>query len=268
MTQDRNFDNLIDKFERRVYDTVKGNWRLKLLKEDLEQLRNSPEKIPGLVFSDTEKAPQLNIWDAGCGFAQMGLWFAEAGHQLTLCDLSQKMLDRAQQNFSEANLNATFYQGAAQDLASTLPQFDLVLFHAVLEWLAHPSTGLETVCGKVKPGGYLSLLFYNRNAMVFNNVLKGAWRLEHILSDDYLGKGKNLTPPNPQYPEVVIEQLTSLGFSIQQQTGIRVFHDYMQPKALEKSDLDTLLALEYRHCRQPTYRHMGRYIHVLAKNNN
>ncbi len=37
---DRNFDSLIDKFEKRVYDTVKGDWRLKLLKEDLGFLRD------------------------------------------------------------------------------------------------------------------------------------------------------------------------------------------------------------------------------------
>ena len=35
---DRNFDNLVHKFEKRVYDTVKGEWRLKLLKEDLDHL--------------------------------------------------------------------------------------------------------------------------------------------------------------------------------------------------------------------------------------
>ncbi|MGC9386557.1 MAG: methyltransferase domain-containing protein [Hydrogenovibrio sp.] len=248
-SKDRNFDTLIDKFEKRVYDTVKGEWRLKLLKEDLAFLRD---------------AAPLSIWDAGCGFAQMGLWFAEAGHNLTLCDLSQKMLARAQQNFADQQRQATFLHGSAQSLAPQLPNFDLVLFHAVIEWLADPAAGLQTVADKVRPGGYLSLLFYNRNAFVYNNVLKGRWRWEHILSDAYIGQGKKLTPPNPQYPEDLIEQLETLGFEIRQQTGIRVFHDYLTPEVLADSDLDELLALEYRYCRQPTYRHMGRYIHFLA----
>ncbi|MDD5580489.1 MAG: hypothetical protein PHY16_14575 [Methylobacter sp.] len=74
--QDRNFDNLIDKFEQRVYDTFKGGWRLKLLKEDLDIFYKASEP--------------LTVWDAGCGFAQISRWLAEQGHHLTLCDLSEK----------------------------------------------------------------------------------------------------------------------------------------------------------------------------------
>ncbi|BBP42355.1 methyltransferase domain-containing protein [Thiosulfativibrio zosterae] len=250
MQQDRNFDKLIHKFEKRVYDTRKGDWRLKLLKEDLAELHTQPP---------------LQIWDAGCGFGQMGLWFAQAGHQLTLCDLSHKMLERAQQHFAQAYCPAQFLQGAAQDLAPQLDAFDLILSHAVLEWLAQPKESLQALADKVKPKGYLSLLYYNRNATVYTNVLKGDWRLEHILNDSYLGKGKNLTPPNPQYPEDVLAWLQDWDFEVQVETGIRVFHDYMTPEALAKTDMDELFALEYRYCRQPTYRHMGRYIHVLAR---
>lgn len=250
MSQDRNFDSLIHKFEKRVYDTQKGDWRLKLLKEDL---------------ADLHVAQPLSIWDAGCGFGQIALWLAQNRHALTLCDLSQKMLTRAQQEFAAANLNATFLHGAAQDLAPQLPVFDVVLCHAVLEWLAQPKQSLQTLVEKVAPNGHLSLLFYNRNATVYTNVLKGDWRLEHIINDSYLGKGKNLTPPNPQYPQDVLAWLTDWGFSIKAQTGIRVFHDYMTPDALAKTDQDELFALEYRYCRQPTYRDMGRYIHVLAQ---
>ncbi|WP_024852255.1 methyltransferase domain-containing protein [Hydrogenovibrio kuenenii] len=247
---DRNFDSLIHKFEKRVYNTVKGEWRLKLVKEDLDHLYQQSK---------------LNVWDAGCGFAQVSQWLAEAGHQVTLCDLSQKMLHQAEKSFSEADLQAEFLHGAAQDLAPELPDFDLVLFHAVLEWLATPLETLKTVADKVKPGGTLSLLFYNRNAFVYNNVLKGEWRWQYILDDAYIGKGKNLTPPNPQFPHDVISALQGWGFDIQMQTGIRVFHDYLTPQVLEKSDQDELFALEYQYCRMPTYRDMGRYIHLVAQ---
>ncbi|MBF6057718.1 MULTISPECIES: methyltransferase domain-containing protein [Thiomicrorhabdus] len=246
---DRNFDKLVDKFERKVYDTVKGEWRLKLLTEDLGTLRNGS---------------QLTFWDAGCGFAQISQWLAEAGHRGTLCDLSHQMLIRARNNFEEAGLQAEFFEGPAQEIAQQLPQFDLVLFHAVLEWLAEPQTTLKAVADKVKPGGKLSLLFYNRNSVVIRNTLRGGWRLPYLLEDAYLGKGKKLTPPNPQIPEVVCQWLEEWGFKIEIHTGIRVFHDYMTHEVLEQSDLDELLALEYRYCRQPTYRNMARYIHLLA----
>lgn len=253
--QDRNFDKLVDKFHAKVYDTVKGEWRLKLLKEDLQQFQQA---------SPSDKSP-LQVWDAGCGFAQISQWLAQSGHTMTLCDLSHQMLLRAQQNFAEQNLKATFIEGPAQEVAQQLNRFDLVLFHAVLEWLAQPQETLQAVANKVKPGGHLSLLFYNRNSVVIRNTLKGAWRLDMLLKDEYMGKGKKLTPPNPQIPEEVVTWLESLGFEIEVHTGIRVFHDYMNPDAIADSKQEELMALEYRYCREPTYRNMGRYIHLLAR---
>lgn len=249
--QDRNFDDLVERFESRVYDTGKGNWRLKLLKQDLDR------------FSDPGGC--LSVWDAGCGFAQISQWLAEKGHHLTLCDLSEKMLERAKSNFANSGLTAAFHHASIHQLAPQLPQFDLVLFHAVIEWMADPRAGLAVVLGKVKAGGYLSLLFYNRNAMVYSNVLKGQWRLKYILEDAYLGKGNRLTPPNPQYPHEIEQHLTDHGFEIQVHTGIRVFHDYIRNEIMDITDTDELFALEGRYCRMPVYRDMGRYVHLLAR---
>jgi len=250
-TQDRNFDSLIHKFEQKIYDTAKGEWRLKLLKEDLADFYQA--------------ADPLTIWDAGCGFAQVSQWLAERGHHLTLCDVSEKMLARAQSEFAKAGLMANFYHQVAQSLASQLPQFDLVLCHAVLEWLAEPLPTLQVIINQVKVGGHLSLLFYNRNAMVYTNALKGSWRLQQLLNDSYLGKGAKLTPPNPQYPHEVIDFLQQQGFKITTHTGIRVFHDYLGRDALANSPSEQLFELEYRHCRMPTYRDMGRYVHLVAR---
>lgn len=250
---DRNFDDLFDRFESKIYDTVKGEWRLRLLKEDLAQFIT---------------APPLEIWDAGCGQGQISLWLAQQAHQLTLCDLSEKMLITAKQNFAQADVSATFYLESAQQLAPQLPQFDLVLCHAVLEWLSEPLSSLEKIMDKVRPGGYLSLLFYNRNAMVYSNVLKGGWRLQPILDDSYIGKGNKLTPPNPQFPHVILETMSRAGFSIEKHTGIRVFNDYMSQQARDNSDHSVLFDLEHKYCRMPVYRDMGRYIHLLLKREN
>lgn len=247
---DRNFDDLFDRFDSKIYDTVKGEWRLRLLKEDLAQF-----------FS----ASPLDVWDAGCGQGQISLWLAEQGHQLTLCDLSEKMLNTAKVNFEQANITANFYQQSAQSLASELPQFDLVICHAVLEWLSEPISSLQTIMDKVKPNGYLSLLFYNRNAMVYSNVLKGGWRLPPILNDSYIGKGNKLTPPNPQFPHEIIDVIHHAGFTVETHTGVRIFNDYMSQQARDNSDQAVLFELEHKYCRMPVYRDMGRYIHLLLK---
>ncbi|EGL53109.1 SmtA protein [Methylophaga aminisulfidivorans MP] len=247
---DRNFDDLFDRFDSKIYDTVKGEWRLRLLKEDLAQFVS---------------ASPLDVWDAGCGQGQISLWLAEQGHHLTLCDLSEKMLNTAKVNFEQANITANFYQKSAQSLASELPQFDLVICHAVLEWLSEPISSLQTIMQKVKPNGYLSLLFYNRNAMVYSNVLKGGWRLPPILNDSYIGKGNKLTPPNPQFPHEIIDVIHDAGFTVETHTGVRIFNDYMSQQARDNSDQTVLFELEHKYCRMPTYRDMGRYIHLLLK---
>ena len=73
---DRNIDSLVDKFALKVYGTVKGELRLKLLQEDLSMFHVKQQS--GLAQSS------LKIWDAGCGFGQISEWLAQAGHEMVL----------------------------------------------------------------------------------------------------------------------------------------------------------------------------------------
>lgn len=247
---DRNFDDLADRFSDRIYNTEKGRLRLEILKEDLAELANGPP---------------LNIWDAGCGLGQVSLWLAQQNHHLTLCDISEKMLSAAQADFAEAGVSANFYQQAAQDLAAELSEFDLVINHAVLEWLAEPMQSLQVFASKVKAGGYLSLMFYNRNAMVYQNVLRGGWRLQAIIDDRYIGAGNRLSPPHPLFPHQIRQWLLDNGFEIVCHSGIRVFSDYLPATARAETDLQALNQLEKQYCRLPAYRDLGRYVHLLTK---
>jgi S-adenosylmethionine-dependent methyltransferase len=248
---DQNFDPLIDKFKERIYSGIKGEWRLKLLQEDLQEL---------------SQRASLDIWDAGCGLGQLALWFAQKGHRLTCCDISYKMLEEAKKAFEEAGIEAAFEKLPAQMMAEQIPQQDLVLFHAVIEWLADPLETLKVVSERVKEGGHLSLLFFNYHSFVYRNALRGGWCIPFVGDESaWYGKGKKLTPPYPQKPEELIEWLEENGYKIKVQTGIRVFHDYMGKEVLEDTDLDELMALEYRYCREEVYRNMGRYIHILAE---
>ncbi len=247
---DRNFDKMVTKFANRIYGTFKGQLRLELLQEDLGALRDG--------------AP-MDVWDAGCGFGQMALWFGEQGHRITGCDISEKMLAEAQDRFAKAEIEATLIQAPAQEVAATLPPQDLVLFHAVIEWLAKPIETLEIVADRVRPSGHLSLLFFNHHGLIYRNALRGSWRLKYLLEEAWYGKGKNLTPPHPQKPEELIAWLQKHGFEIIAHTGIRVFHDYMEDEARNGSDMEELRLLERKYCREETFRDMGRYVHLLAK---
>ncbi len=250
MLQDRNFDTMADAFESRIYGTFKGQLRLELLQEDLADLRDG--------------AP-MNVWDAGCGSGRMALWFAQGGHRLTGCDISQKMITMAQKRFAEVGTPVSLYHKRAQEVAAMLPPQDVILFHAVIEWLADPIGTLEKIAEKVRPGGHLSLMFFNHHALIYRNAMRGSWRLKYLLDSAWLGKGKKLTPPYPQQPEVLADWLKNAGFVIRAHTGIRVFHDYLHDTARAETDMEALHTLERRYCREETFRNMGRYVHYLAQ---
>ncbi len=105
--------------------------------------------------------------DAGGGEGQTAIKMAERGHQVILCDLSAQMIDRAKQAAEAKGVsdNMQFIHCAAQDVASHLETpVDLILFHAVLEWVADPRSVLQTLWSVLRP---------RRRVVV--NVLQCAW---------------------------------------------------------------------------------------------
>lgn len=252
--QDRNFDDLADQFARRVYGGSKGRIRLVLLDRDLR------EAVPALYG----EGPRLRILDAGGGEGQFSQTLAALGHQVDLCDLSGEMVQRAQASAQAAGLGERMrcFQASVQDLPVT-GGYDLVLFHAVLEWVADPYSTLQAVLRQVRPGGQLSLMFYNLHSTVFRSVVRGF--LDKVLAGDLRGKGRGLTPISPLEPEQVLGWLEAAGLVVQVRSGVRVFHDYMHHDIRKQQDDASLLALEQRYSRQEPYRSLARYYHVVAR---
>ena len=165
MSGDRNFDDLSGRFKKNIYNTAKGKLRLAILQEDLQPY----------VENRTGENP-LRILDAGCGQGQLSLWLAGQGHELLLCDHSNEMLNQARENFSKHHpeANIEFLHAPIQELdKNRVGKFDLVLNHAVLEWVTNPAEVLATTASLMKPQGKLSLLYYNRNSLVFRNLIRG-----------------------------------------------------------------------------------------------
>lgn len=251
--QDRNFDDLAEQFSRRVYGGTKGWIRLQLLERDLR------EGLPALY---DPQAPRVRILDAGGGEGQFSRTLARLGHRVELWDLSAEMVRRAQAQVEAERLGALMQcrQGAVQDLPAAA--YDLVLFHAVLEWVSDPRAVLQQVMEQVRVGGTLSVMFYNRHSTIFRSVLRGF--LQKILDGDIRGKGKGLTPISPLEPDDVLGWLQTAGFQIQVRSGIRVFHDYLHHDIRHKVDEQALLALETDYSRREPYRALARYYHVVA----
>ncbi|USD66269.1 tRNA uridine 5-oxyacetic acid(34) methyltransferase CmoM [Vibrio sp. SCSIO 43136] len=257
VTEDRNFDDIAHKFAKNIYQTGKGDIRQTIVWEDL---------IETLHLLDDRKHT-LSVLDAGGGLGQMSQKIAERGHQITLCDLSAEMLKLAQADVESNQLSEQyrFVHCPAQEVAQHIDQpVDLVLFHAVMEWLAKPKQVLEKVLEQVKPGGRASIMFYNQHGLVYKNVVCG--NIPHVLKGMPHRKRFKLQPQKGLLPEEVYQWIEQAGFEIEIKSGIRCFHDYISDRQyMGDYTPEDVLELEQKLCRQEPYLSLGRYIHVTAR---
>ncbi|MBD8492712.1 methyltransferase domain-containing protein [Pseudomonas syringae] len=245
---DRHFDQLATRFAEKIYGGAKGAIRLAVLQADL--IEALPER-------------PLRVLDIGAGLGHMSLWLAGLGHQVTLAEPAEPMLEGARQRFAEAGYDATFIQAPWQALPGLLHEpYDLVLCHAVLEWLAEPYTILPVLHQLTAAQGWLSLAFYNRDALVYRNLLKGHFR--KLRGDSLAGEKQSLTPQEPLDPR---EMATQLGaqWQVETQSGVRVFHDYMPVDFQKRAELEQLLEMELAHRRHPAFAGLGRYLHWICR---
>ena len=252
---DRNFDDLTMRFARNIYGSAKGEVRLAIVWQHL--LQTLPQLTAG---------KSLRILDAGCGLGQMGLKLAELGHEVVLADLSGNMVDETRKLFDEQlpGAQVQLLHGSVQELSEDkLGRFDLVLFHAVLEWLAEPEATLQHLLTLIRPDGFLSLMFYNRDALIFRNLIRGNWRKAE--SDNLQGEEGGLTPYHPLTLEEVQGWLQVWNYPVISRAGVRVVFDYMDRKMREARDVDEVVRIEMKYARKEPYLHLGRYLHLIAR---
>ncbi|MNN20975.1 putative S-adenosyl-L-methionine-dependent methyltransferase [compost metagenome] len=132
----------------------------------------------------------------------------------------------------------------------------------MLEWLAEPHAILPVLHQLTRPGGWLSLAFYNRDALVYRNLLKGHFR--KLRKNNLAGEKQSLTPQMPLDPRELQAQLEGY-WTVETQSGVRVFHDYMPSEFQARVELLDLLEMELAHRRHPAYAGLGRYLHWICR---
>lgn len=252
--QDRNFDDLAARFSRTIYATPRGKLRLLALSQDFDDCKEAM----AIPLSDA------SVLDIGGGQGQFSLSLAQQGAQVSLCDISDEMLKLARDQFTAANLPLITERCSLQEAAETFPNtYDIVLNHAVLEWLENPFEALPLLADKVKSGGLLSLMFYNLHGHQWRQLMNGRTHAPKE-SNPRLRKEGN-APQHPLDPDAIQSTMEALGFELIRWRGIRCVHDHMHQKirerigqeAVNKSDLEVGL--------QEPYRRLGRYVHFLLK---
>lgn len=251
---DRNFDGLVRRIRRNIYDSMKGKARLAVLRQD---------------FGEFVSGNNLDILDVGAG---EGRWASELvfkGHRLVLTDISKEMIQASKAWFSQQSWWAekqhcvSWKQCALQDLGSIKNQFDVVNCHAVLEWLEAPEQAIKILAAKVKMGGWLSIIFYNVDGLIYKNLLRG--NFAKVRSRDIRGQRGSLTPCSPLHVDQVRGWLTHAGFEQVCYSGIRVFHDYILSTPSQPIQDPDIIEMELAHSRQDPFRGLGRYIHLLVR---
>jgi len=249
------FASLQGRFNQSIYGTSKGRLRLDILAEDFR------ETIIPSLNGDAQ------VLDIGCGEAFVSEWLIAADYAVTLLDACPEVIAAAKIRLRENHRDLTkvcWCQGFLQnELTAAGHNYDLIIMHAVLEWLDDPLTALQLACDRLAAGGVISLAFYNRNSLLYRNLLQG--NFNKIKRDDWQQSSTGLTPQNPIDPTEIREFFDSRKFTLVSQRGIRCFYDFMREPLKRERSYDDVLAMEKRFSQQQPFMSLGRYLHVVWK---
>ncbi len=250
---DRNFDGIAQRFQRNIYGNPKGELRLAICRRELQQ------QLPAAL-----RERPMQVWDAGGGIGQMAALLLEQGHHVYLNDLSADMLALARQQLQDyvAGDRLTLEHCAIQQV-SAAGQFQLVVCHAVLEWVADMDAVLKQLVAGMATGGYLSLMFYNLNALVLGNMIKG--NLYKLRDEDFAGHPGGLTPPAPRQPQQVVAALEALGLEVVARRGVRLSHDLMSRQLRSERSVEDMLEIDWQYGAREPFWALGRYVHLLCR---
>lgn len=262
MNQDRNFDDISAHFEKKIYGGLKGQIRLAVLRRDIFDWVKS--------WQQTHNRP-LRVLDVGAGLAQISIELAKDGHDVTINDISANMLEIAKQNAGEAAQNITWHTCPYQQLDDKLTgKYDLILCHAVLEWLAEPKLIMDFfdrwLADSGAEKGVLSLCFYNPASFVYRNLVMGNFNLLH--NKDFKADNGSLTPNHPVAKDEVIAWIGDHHYQILHTSGLRVFHDYSPLKRGGHTNPQAVIEMEVAYSGQDPYKWLGRYLHFLVSKAN
>ena len=260
---DRSFDAIADHFEKKVYGGLKGDIRLAVLRRDLfEYCAQTSHKL----------GRPLRILDVGAGLAQIAIELATQGHTLVINDISANMLEKAQERAAQSSandekLNITWYvcpyQELEEKLADKKEKFDLIMCHALLEWLAEPAAVMDFFDQQLSDNGALSLCFYNPASFDYRNLIMGNFNL--LDNTEYKADNKkSLTPNHPVAKEEAEAWLKAHEYQTLIASGLRVFHDYSPLKRGGHNDPEAVIRMELRYSQLDPYKWLGRYLHLLA----
>ncbi|MEU4211385.1 methyltransferase domain-containing protein [Streptomyces sp. NPDC026206] len=215
---------------------------------------------------------RLRVLDVGPGQGTQALRLARAGHEVTGLESDPRMVSAIREALAAEpegiQERMRIVEGDGRDTgAHFLPgTFDIVLCHGVLMYVPEPDPMLAGLARVLAPGGVLSLLVRNADALAMRPGLSGDWNtaLEAFDSPAYTNRiGLRVRADRL---ETLTATLAGIGAPLHTWYGVRVFTDLaddeQQPPAGD--ELRRLLAAEDRAGRTDPYRAVAALLHLCG----
>jgi len=219
--------------------------------------------------------PPGRILDIGGGEGLQALALARLGYQVTICDPDPAMLRQVDEHLSAGDPairdQVTLRCGDGLHAVSLVGGgWDGVLCHGVLMYLDDPAALLHVLATVIRPGGVLSLVGKNANALALRAGLQGRWHdTLSLLDDEQQAAAGAVTeignlgvPSRGDDPREIQRLLVAEGTEHLAWYGIRVFTDHLGDTP-PGPDLDTVIEAEWRAGERDPYRQVARLYHLI-----
>jgi S-adenosylmethionine-dependent methyltransferase len=216
--------------------------------------------------------PARHVLDIGCGQGTQALLLARRGHVVTGLDSSAQLLDDFRAALAaepaEVGDRVRLVQGDAGAIADLFAplSFDVVLCQGVLMYFPDPDPLLDAIAQIVVPGGTVSLLVRNGDALAMRPALLGDWDGVRKAFDGVAYRNRIGVDARADRLEDLTAALARRRMPVAQWYGVRVFTDAAASDAPLPDDatLNAILRSEEQAGRTDPYRHVAALLHLIA----
>ncbi len=213
---------------------------------------------------------RLRVLDVGMGQGTQSLRLARAGHQVTGVERDATMIAAARDALAGQpegiRERMRIVEGDGRDTGvHFLPgSFDVVLCHGVLMYVEEPDPLLAGLARMLAPGGLLSLLVRNGDALAMRPGLHGDWAGALASFDTTAYRNRLGLDVRADRLATLTARLASIGAPLHAWYGVRVFTDTATDGTALPADLEPLLAAEERAGRTDPYRGIAALLHLCG----
>ncbi|MGW2748894.1 class I SAM-dependent methyltransferase [Streptomyces sp. NPDC001450] len=213
---------------------------------------------------------RLRVLDVGMGQGTQALRLARLGHQVTGVEQDATMIAAAREALAGEpdgiRERVRLVQGDGRDTGvHFLPgSFDVVLCHGVLMYVQEPDPLVAGLARMLAPGGLLSLLVRNGDALAVRPGLSGNWAGALAAFDTTAYRNRLGLEVRADRLSALTATLAGIGAPLHAWYGVRVFTDTAADDAEIPDDLETLLAAEERAGRTDPYRGVAALLHLCG----